>query len=352
MIQELLGEATAGLIRQERSKFSSSTTTTTTTTTTAPTSSSAATATTTTSSENLRCPRCDSTNTKFCYYNNYNLTQPRHFCKTCRRYWTKGGALRNVPIGGGCRKNKSTSCLTSSSSPNYYNPKSNHNNSNNNNNNIAKLKTTISAELGKSSYINNTYSLFDHDLISSNPILFSSPQNSHLLSLLRPKPNPNPSPSPSPSPLSNSNSVKDEPTVLFQSHLRSDPTPPPGQTAVTLNARVLGLDPLGGSIFPSVWRSSSNSNQQQNDGVVGEVQQSSGILDFYQRLRSSSTNNNYYQDNNAPAAAPPASSSSSVVLESAPVVGGGAAATELGFWNNHVLSWSDLSTTHGAYPLN
>lgn len=53
----------------------------------------------------LKCPRCDSPNTKFCYYNNYNLTQPRHFCKTCRRYWTKGGALRNVPIGGGCRKN-------------------------------------------------------------------------------------------------------------------------------------------------------------------------------------------------------------------------------------------------------
>ncbi|KAI4985047.1 dof zinc finger protein DOF5.3-like [Hordeum vulgare subsp. vulgare] len=52
----------------------------------------------------LRCPRCNSSNTKFCYYNNYNLTQPRHFCKTCRRYWTKGGALRNVPIGGGCRK--------------------------------------------------------------------------------------------------------------------------------------------------------------------------------------------------------------------------------------------------------
>ncbi|KAG9440159.1 hypothetical protein H6P81_020324 [Aristolochia fimbriata] len=54
----------------------------------------------------LKCPRCDSSNTKFCYYNNYSLTQPRHFCKTCRRYWTKGGALRNVPIGGGCRKNK------------------------------------------------------------------------------------------------------------------------------------------------------------------------------------------------------------------------------------------------------
>lgn len=54
----------------------------------------------------LKCPRCDSANTKFCYYNNYNLSQPRHFCKTCRRYWTKGGALRNVPVGGGCRKNK------------------------------------------------------------------------------------------------------------------------------------------------------------------------------------------------------------------------------------------------------
>ncbi|OIW18535.1 hypothetical protein TanjilG_13287 [Lupinus angustifolius] len=54
----------------------------------------------------LKCPRCDSINTKFCYYNNYNLSQPRHFCKNCRRYWTKGGVLRNVPVGGGCRKSK------------------------------------------------------------------------------------------------------------------------------------------------------------------------------------------------------------------------------------------------------
>ncbi|XP_077221887.1 dof zinc finger protein DOF5.4-like [Tasmannia lanceolata] len=52
----------------------------------------------------LKCPRCDSINTKFCYYNNYNLSQPRHFCKSCRRYWTKGGVLRNVPVGGCCRK--------------------------------------------------------------------------------------------------------------------------------------------------------------------------------------------------------------------------------------------------------
>ncbi|KAK1392014.1 Dof-type domain-containing protein [Heracleum sosnowskyi] len=62
----------------------------------------------------LNCPRCDSPNTKFCYYNNYSLTQPRHFCKTCKRYWTKGGALRNVPVGGGCRKNRKTARASSS----------------------------------------------------------------------------------------------------------------------------------------------------------------------------------------------------------------------------------------------
>ncbi|KAM7263666.1 hypothetical protein ACFE04_001349 [Oxalis oulophora] len=57
----------------------------------------------------LKCPRCESTNTKFCYFNNYSLSQPRHFCKTCRRYWTRGGALRSVPVGGGCRRNKRSS---------------------------------------------------------------------------------------------------------------------------------------------------------------------------------------------------------------------------------------------------
>ncbi|CAI9781498.1 unnamed protein product [Fraxinus pennsylvanica] len=62
----------------------------------------------------LNCPRCHSTNTKFCYYNNHSLTQPRYFCKTCRRYWTEGGTLRNVPVGGGSRKSrKSTSSLLS-----------------------------------------------------------------------------------------------------------------------------------------------------------------------------------------------------------------------------------------------
>ncbi|XP_009335097.2 dof zinc finger protein DOF1.4 [Pyrus x bretschneideri] len=55
--------------------------------------------------EPLKCPRCESTNTKFCYYNNYNKSQPRHFCRACKRHWTKGGTLRNVPVGG-IRKNK------------------------------------------------------------------------------------------------------------------------------------------------------------------------------------------------------------------------------------------------------
>ncbi|WOG97424.1 hypothetical protein DCAR_0416764 [Daucus carota subsp. sativus] len=62
------------------------------------------------------CPRCDSPKTKFCYYNNYSLSQPRYFCKTCKRYWTKGGALRNVPIGGSCRKTKKISRSFSSDS--------------------------------------------------------------------------------------------------------------------------------------------------------------------------------------------------------------------------------------------
>ncbi|KAJ4956926.1 hypothetical protein NE237_013709 [Protea cynaroides] len=54
----------------------------------------------------LKCPRCDSINTKFCYFNNYNLYQPRHFYKSCPRYWTKGGVLWNIPIGSGYRKTK------------------------------------------------------------------------------------------------------------------------------------------------------------------------------------------------------------------------------------------------------
>ncbi|CAL5418563.1 unnamed protein product [Camellia sinensis] len=55
----------------------------------------------------LKCPRSESTSTKFCYFNN----------KTCRRYWTRGGALRSVPVGGGCRRNKRSKGSNSSKSP-------------------------------------------------------------------------------------------------------------------------------------------------------------------------------------------------------------------------------------------
>uniref|UniRef100_A0A1J3GN11 Dof zinc finger protein n=1 Tax=Noccaea caerulescens TaxID=107243 RepID=A0A1J3GN11_NOCCA len=68
--------------------------------------------------EAQKCPRCESPNTKFCYYNNYSLSQPRYFCKSCRRYWTKGGTLRNVPVGGGCRRNKRSSSSSSFSKNN------------------------------------------------------------------------------------------------------------------------------------------------------------------------------------------------------------------------------------------
>ncbi|KAJ7944379.1 Dof zinc finger protein like [Quillaja saponaria] len=70
--------------------------------------------------EHLPCPRCDSSNTKFCYYNNYNFSQPRHFCKSCRRYWTHGGTLRDIPVGGGSRKNaKRSRTATSNSSTTF-----------------------------------------------------------------------------------------------------------------------------------------------------------------------------------------------------------------------------------------
>ncbi|CAL5418560.1 unnamed protein product [Camellia sinensis] len=42
---------------------------------------------------------------------------PRPFCKTCRRHWSRGGALRSVPVGGGCRRNKRSKGSNSSKSP-------------------------------------------------------------------------------------------------------------------------------------------------------------------------------------------------------------------------------------------
>eukprot|EP00892_Ulva_mutabilis_P007366 jgi/Ulvmu1/5000/UM021_0017.1 len=55
-----------------------------------------------------QCPRCnaDTINTKFCYYNNYNINQPRYYCKACQRHWTDGGTLRKVETGAGKRNSR------------------------------------------------------------------------------------------------------------------------------------------------------------------------------------------------------------------------------------------------------
>lgn len=74
----------------------------------------------------LPCPRCKSMNTKFCYFNNHNVNQPRHYCKNCQRYWTSGGSMRNVPVGSGKRKSKhsiiSASHCEKASTPFSINP--------------------------------------------------------------------------------------------------------------------------------------------------------------------------------------------------------------------------------------
>ncbi|KAF6135705.1 hypothetical protein GIB67_028276 [Kingdonia uniflora] len=64
----------------------------------------------------LQCPRCESIDTKFGYYNNKSASQPRYFCKSCRRHWTQGGTPRYVPIGGGSRKRKRSSTKNNPSS--------------------------------------------------------------------------------------------------------------------------------------------------------------------------------------------------------------------------------------------
>ncbi|KAI3842937.1 hypothetical protein MKX03_013424 [Papaver bracteatum] len=145
--------------------------------------------------QSLKCPRCDSSNTKFCYYNNYNLSQPRHFCKSCRRYWTKGGVLRNVPVGGGIRKTKQLqkSSSSSSSNPNKHrnnkssssssSPEPNHhqyqkekkrssNNKNNNNSNSSSDSSSLTAT--------TTTAATTHEAASNSS---SAPYHQQLLSL-------------------------------------------------------------------------------------------------------------------------------------------------------------------------
>ncbi|KAF6143412.1 hypothetical protein GIB67_029581 [Kingdonia uniflora] len=280
-------------------------------------SSSATTATTTTSTtsvvENLRCPRCDSPNTKFCYYNNYNLTQPRHFCKTCRRYWTKGGSLRNIPIGGGCRKNKGV--IVSSSAGKLS---------------TGKL-TSGSSDIVKSSLAG----AFDYEGVASNPILWGSPQNSHLLALLRSTQNQNPNPSTNSNLIAKSYILKDD-GAMIGSHVSS-----------ALNAPTLTLDPLTQVNTLGFWRNNQHHQnqqqqhhqQQQQSLSLGEAQ-NTGIQELYQRYQS--PGNTYFTERSRPAFNGVTITSSSAV-EPTPVTGG-----DMGFWNP--ISWSDLPTTSGAFP--
>ncbi|XP_072988250.1 uncharacterized protein [Typha latifolia] len=69
----------------------------------------------------LDCPRCGSGNTKFCYYNNYNTSQPRHYCRDCERYWTHGGTLRNIPAGGGGIKKRGKKAGSQPKNPILFN---------------------------------------------------------------------------------------------------------------------------------------------------------------------------------------------------------------------------------------
>ncbi|KAL1802337.1 hypothetical protein ACET3Z_030984 [Daucus carota] len=49
---------------------------------------------------NLRCPRCNSEETKFGYYNNNQISQPRYRCKNCKKFWTHGGKVRDISSNG------------------------------------------------------------------------------------------------------------------------------------------------------------------------------------------------------------------------------------------------------------
>ncbi|KAL6012544.1 hypothetical protein ACLOJK_003033 [Asimina triloba] len=287
--------------------------------------------------QNLRCPRCDSSNTKFCYYNNYNLTQPRHFCKTCRRYWTKGGALRNVPIGGGCRKSKSVSVSSAGKSA------------------TGKSKPPTQ-DVGKPSFGNG----FSHELMP-NPIVWAAQQNSQLLALLRASQNPN----------ANLNSllIKDERPLAIES--QAAPQPPPALPAGSLNAMTQSLDPLTQvsiGLSSSYWRNNQNHHQQHQQNhqqqqqqyhqlhvpqhtqqtssmLFGESPKPTGLQELYQRLRSSSTN--YYADHSSAAVTSNATTtapSPATFMEPTSTAGG-----DFGYWTSP-FPWLDLPTPNGAFP--
>ncbi|PQM36291.1 dof zinc finger protein DOF2.4-like [Prunus yedoensis var. nudiflora] len=164
----------------------------------------------------------------------------------------------------------------------------------------------VASEIGRSGFSGG----FDND-VQASPILWGSPQNSHLLALLRAS-HQNQNPNPNPNPICNSVNVKEEGAMnMIGSHMMT--TEPAMSTA-----RTLGLDPVCQA--PS--------------------------LELFQRLRSSSSSSGGYYSDHLNNVVMSSSSSTSSILDSTPAVGGG----EMGYWNPAFTAWSsDLPTTNGAY---
>ncbi|CAN6460042.1 unnamed protein product [Victoria cruziana] len=271
----------------------------------------------------LKCPRCDSSNTKFCYYNNYNLTQPRHFCKSCRRYWTKGGALRNVPIGGGCRKNKASGGRSA---------KSKAESSTN-----SKASSTITAVATSSAATSNCGAIDREQPASSSALIATTAtpmvmqqtaaasissfllQNSHVfdpqsyLGLLKPAGNQNSS-------------------VL-----------PQRSVSDAHNIEAMGV--INGGV--GMWRNGNNLHQHhhhhQNQqpylhhNQLGLMGDQSGIQELYQKIRAMSSS---YVGEEHPNVQPVITANS--IVEQTPLALG-----ELGYWGS-ALPWPDLHSTAGA----
>nr|QYF06665.1 Dof [Betula platyphylla] len=65
----------------------------------------------------LKCPRCESTHTKFCYNNNYNLSQPRYFARPVEGIGPKEAPLGTFLSAVDARKNKKFSVKKSNDQP-------------------------------------------------------------------------------------------------------------------------------------------------------------------------------------------------------------------------------------------
>ncbi|THU46803.1 hypothetical protein C4D60_Mb09t08730 [Musa balbisiana] len=297
--------------------------------------------------KNLRCPRCDSTNTKFCYYNNYNLTQPRHFCKTCRRYWTKGGALRNVPIGGGCRKTRAVAVIAS---PGVCAKSAG----------ATKTRPAPPDLVLRSGLVGG----LENELSST---LWPSPHPSHLISLLRSSSVQNPNTILHSTPSLHLNpAIIDEDKTLLGSHTVADP-------GGTLNSHSRSLEALSQlALGASPWRNSNNysssyhhhhhhhqQSQPQNDHMLLGVTPRSEIQDLYQKFKSSA---NYHNEqlqtvmSNVGSFGSSCSPTASLMTMAGTLTNATApimdhiplSAGEFGNWNPG-LAWSDLPTLNGAF---